>query len=144
MTKEMVNEFLAKCRVFYLATVDEKGQARVRPFGAHLYEDGELYFMTQRAGNQVYGQMKAHPQVEICGFCGREWIRLNGEAVFVEDPELAKKFIASAPMGAQKRFENPQYMEQVSAATIPFKLDSAVVTVSSFNGPSAVYPLDAQ
>lgn len=144
MTKEMVNEFLAKCRVFYIATVDENNQARVRPFGAHLYVNGELYFMTQKMGNKVYGQMKAHPQVEICGFCGREWIRLNGEVTFVENPELAKQFISSAPMGAQKRFEDPRYMEQICAATIPFKLNKAVVTVSSFNGPSAVYPLDEQ
>lgn len=142
MTKEQVNEFLTNCRVFYVATVDENGQARVRPFGAHLYEDGELYFMTQRMGNKVYGQMKAHPQIEICGFFGRDWIRINGEAEFVENAQLAQKFIASAPMGAQKRFEDPKYMEQVAAATIPFRLKHAVVTVSTLSGPSTACELD--
>lgn len=142
MTKETVNDFLTKCHVFYIATVDENNQARVRPFGAHLYLDGELYFMTQKMGNKVYGQMKAHPQVEICGFFGREWIRLNGEVEFIEDAELAKKFIANAPMSAQKRFEDPKYMAQIAAATIPFKLNHAVVTLSAFSGPSTTYVLN--
>lgn len=141
MNKEIVNSYLEKARVFYVATVDQEGNARVRPFGAHLYENGELYFMTPKMGNKVYGQMKAHPQMEICAFVGREWIRLEGEAEFLEDLELAKKFAAAAPGGAQRKMQDDEATKRSLQFITPFKLNNATVTVYSFDGKPEVTKL---
>lgn len=132
MTKTEVNEFLSKCRVFYIATVDEEGNPKVRPFGAHLMDDGELWFMTQRKGNKVYGQILAHPRVEITGYAEKHWIRLTGDAEFNDDRELAKKFIAAAPMAAQKAFQNDLFLAFASKNTMPFRLKNATCSYNTF------------
>ena len=74
-----VYEFLKKCGVYYLATVED-GQPRVRPFGTVDLYEGRLYIQTGKR-KPVADQMKANPKVEISGMAGGEWIRLTAEAV---------------------------------------------------------------
>lgn len=74
-----VYDFLKKCGVFYLATVDGD-KPRVRPFGAvNVFED-KIYFQTGKVKN-VSKQIQANPNVEICGFTEGKWIRLEGKLV---------------------------------------------------------------
>ena len=74
-----VYDFLKKCGVFYIATVDGD-QPRVRPFGAlNIFED-KLYIQTGKVKN-VAKQMEANPKVEISAFTEGKWIRLTGEVV---------------------------------------------------------------
>ncbi len=75
-------EFLKK-NVFFLATVDEDGQPRNRPFGALCVFEGKLYIVTSNQKN-VFKQMLNNPKVEISSAIGPEWIRL--EASVVSDP----------------------------------------------------------
>ena len=85
-----VLKFLEDHRPFYLATIDGD-QARVRPMGFVMEFEGRLYF---GAGNQkeVYRQMKAAPRVEISvtdnGAPDSPWLRLTGQVVFDDRPEL--------------------------------------------------------
>ena len=74
-----VYDFLKKCGVFYIATVDGD-QPRVRPFGAlNIFED-KLYIQTGKVKN-VAKQMEANHKVEISAFTEGKWIRLTGEVV---------------------------------------------------------------
>ena len=82
-----VYDFLKKCGVFYIATIDGD-QPRVRPFGAlNIFED-KLYIQTGKVKN-VAKQMASNPKVEISSFIDGKWIRLEGEVV--EDPRREAK-----------------------------------------------------
>ena len=60
-----IYEYLKNCGTFYLATV--KGdKPQVRPFGAVCEFEGKLYIVTNNQ-KDVYKQMKANPNVAICG-----------------------------------------------------------------------------
>jgi len=135
MTKQEVDEFLTKAHVFYVATVDRKGNPKVRPFGAHVYEDGELYFMTMKLSNKVHKQMKRHRKIEICAYADqdkREWIRLSGKVKFVKDRDLVLKFMSAAPPAAQKHMANPAFSSIASKLVHPFILEHAEVSYCNF------------
>ena len=70
-------EFLRKCGTFYLATVDGD-KPQVRPFGAVCEFEDKLYIITNNK-KEVYRQMKANPQVSICGMVQGKWIRVSGQ-----------------------------------------------------------------
>jgi uncharacterized pyridoxamine 5'-phosphate oxidase family protein len=74
-----VFEFLKACKTFYLAT-DDGGQPRVRPFGGVCEYEGRLYIVTSNR-KKVFGQLMKNPQIEICGFSGGTWLRLEATAV---------------------------------------------------------------
>lgn len=76
---EEVFEFLKQCRVFYLATIDEK-KPRVRPFGAINIFEGKLYLQTGKSKN-VSKQIQLNSNVEISGMVEGKWIRLEGKLV---------------------------------------------------------------
>ena len=76
-----VYDFLKKCGVYYLATVED-GKPRVRPFGTvNIFED-KLYIQTGKS-KEVSKQIQKNPVVEICAFDGQkgEWLRLAGTLV---------------------------------------------------------------
>ena len=82
-----VYEFLKKCGVYYLATV-EGDQPRVRPFGTiDLFEE-KLYIQTGKI-KPVSKQMQANPKVEISAFDGTQWIRIA--ATVVRDDRIEPK-----------------------------------------------------
>ena len=89
-----VYEFLKKCGVYYLATV-EGDQPRVRPFGTYdLFED-RLYIQTGKV-KPVAQQMKANPKVEISAMSpDGKWIRITAEAV-LDDNIAAQEHMLSA------------------------------------------------
>ena len=90
-----VYEFLKKCGVYYLATV-EGDQPRVRPFGTVDIFEGKLYIQTG-AVKPVSRQMKANPKVEISGMTGGKWIRVAGEAVLDERIEAQEHMLEAYP-----------------------------------------------
>jgi uncharacterized pyridoxamine 5'-phosphate oxidase family protein len=78
-----VCDFLRKCEVYFLATVDGD-RPRVRPFGTATIFEGKLYLQSGKA-KKVSQQMQANPNIEICAWdapSGR-WLRV--EATAVED-----------------------------------------------------------
>ena len=71
-----VQEFLKKCGVYYLATVEDD-QPRVRPFGtAEIFED-KLYIQTGKK-KEVSKQIQKNPKVELCAFIDGRWLRVTG------------------------------------------------------------------
>ncbi len=92
---ERVCEFLKKCGVYYLATV-EGDQPRVRPFGTAVIFEGKIYIQTGKA-KDVSKQMQANPKVEISAFDGETWIRIAATAVRDENVKAKEYMLDSYP-----------------------------------------------
>ena len=95
-TIEDVHEFLKHTAPTYmLATVDGEGNPRVRPFGTADPFEGRLYIQTGKK-KEVYKQIVAHPEVEICAWKGADWWRIQGE--LVPDERIEAKSTCSMPI----------------------------------------------
>lgn len=90
-----VYEFLKACRTYYLATVDGD-KARVRPFGTIDLFEGKLYIQTGKKKN-VSKQIHANPNIEICAFDGKKWLRVSADAVEDENTEAQKHMLGAYP-----------------------------------------------
>ena len=90
-----VLDFLRKCWVYYLATV-EWDQPRVRPFGTVNIFEGKLYIQTGKSKN-VSRQIQVNPKVELCWFYDGEWIRVSWELVRDERVEAKKSMLDRYP-----------------------------------------------
>ena len=76
--------FLKENPTYFLATVDENGNPRIRPFGTITKFEGKLIIQTGRK-KDVYKQLKANPKAAISGMGSHgDWIRI--ECDLVEDP----------------------------------------------------------
>lgn len=89
-------DFLKNAETYFLATVDEKGKARVRPFGTVNIFDGKLYFQTGAIKN-VSKQIKNNPYIEICAFLDGKWLRVSGKAVLDKRIEAEKSMLDNYP-----------------------------------------------
>ena len=119
-----VVDFLKKCGVYYLATV-EADQPRVRPFGtAHVFED-RLYIQTGKI-KPVAQQMKVNPKVEISAMNqDGKWIRITAEAVLDDRVEAQKSMLDAYP-SLQRMYQPGDGNTEV------YYLKNAVAVISSF------------
>lgn len=92
-----VVDFLNEAKTYYLATVEEDGQARVRPFGATMEYNGHVYLATNNTKN-VYKQFVKNPKVEVSGMAKGQWIRLSGEAVVDDSKEAKEAMLLANPV----------------------------------------------
>lgn len=119
-----VHDFIKKCGVYYLATV-EGDQPRVRPLGTiDIFED-KLYIQMGKIKN-VSKQIAANPKVEICCLCDGSWLRVAGELVRDERREAKKHMLDSYPNLRGMYSEDDDNTE-----VLYFK--NAVATFYSFN-----------
>ena len=123
---QTVYDFLKKCGTYYLATVDGD-KARVRPFGTIDMFDGGLYIQTGKS-KDVAKQIMANPNVEICAFDGKSWIRISAKAVADERIE-AKKHMLDAYENLRSRYD------ENDDNTVVFRLTDATAVISSFSEP---------
>lgn len=123
---ERVYNFLKECGTYYLAT-DDNGQPRVRPFGTVDLFEGKLYIQTG-AVKAVSRQMKANPQVELCGMAGGKWIRVTAQAVLDPRVEAQEHMLEAYPH--LKGMYQPG-----DGNTEVFCLQNATATISSFTEP---------
>ena len=118
-----VYDFLKKCGVFYIATIDGD-KPRVRPFGAlNIFED-KLYLQTGKSKN-VSKQIQENNNVEISGFTEGKWIRLEGK--LIRDDRLEAK--------VSMLDNNPELKNMYSAEddnTEVLYFESAKATIYSF------------
>lgn len=121
-----VYEFLKKCGVYYLATV-EGDQPRVRPFGTVDIFEGKLYIQTGKI-KPVSAQMHANPKVEISGMAEGKWIRLCAEAVADENIAAQEHMLESYP--SLKASYKPG-----DGNTEVFYLKNATAQICSFTEP---------
>ena len=124
-----VYDFLKKCGVFYIATIDND-KPRVRPFGAlNIFED-KLYLQTGKSKN-VSKQIQENNNVEVCGFTEGKWIRLEGK--LIRDDRLEAK--------VSMLDNNPELKNMYSAEddnTEVLYFESAKATIYSFTEPPKV------
>ena len=123
-----VYEFLKKCGVYYLATV-EGDQPRVRPFGTiDLFED-KLYIQTGKV-KAVAQQMKANSKVEISAMAQDDrWIRIAAEAVLDENVAAQEHMLEAYPN--LKAMYKPG-----DGNTEVYYLKNAVAQICSFTEPA--------
>lgn len=124
-----VYEFLKKCGVYYLATV-EGDQPRVRPFGTiDLFED-KLYIQTGKV-KPVADQMKANPKVELCGMADNKWIRVTAEAVLDERLAPQEHMLDTHP-NLKNRYQAGDGNTEV------YYLKNATAQICSFTEPTKI------
>lgn len=117
-------EFLRKCGTFYLATVDGD-KPQVRPFGAVCEFEDKLYIITNNK-KEVYRQMKANPQVSICGMVQGKWIRVSGQV-----EEDLRREARVAMMEANKAALSSMYTVDDHLMTV-FRFVKGTGTIYSF------------
>lgn len=121
-----VYDFLKKCGVFFLATVDNN-KPRVRPFGALNIYENKLYFQTGKSKN-VAKQIEINPNVEITAFFDGKWIRLEGTLVNDDRIEAKKSMLDNNPeLRSMYSEEDPN--------TLVLYIKDAKATFCSFTEP---------
>lgn len=127
-----VVKYLQECGTFYLATV-EGDQPHVRPFGAVCEFEGKLYIITNNK-KDVYRQMKANGNVEICGMHNGTWMRVKG--VVKEDTRREARV---AMMEANESLGS-MYNVDDGLMTV-FAFESGAATICSFTAEPQVINL---
>ena len=118
-----VQEFLKKCGVYYLATVDGD-KPKVRPFGtAEIFED-HLYIQTGKK-KDVFKQIEKNNNVELCGFIDGKWIRVAGKLQADDRKEAKKDMLDKNPNLRGMYDENDDN-------TIVLYFESGIATIYSF------------
>lgn len=96
MSMDEVLRFLYENATVHLATVDEKGFPRVRPFTLLAYSGGRLYFATQR-NKDVYKELLGNPNAEFSvASPNAHWLRLRGKVVFISETGNKEAIIAES------------------------------------------------
>ncbi len=97
MTKEEVFEFIRKNPVFSLATAEDN-KPHVRQMMLYKADDNGIIFNTGE-NKDLYRQLSANPQVEMCFYSPREnlQIRIEGNVEVLEDLELKKRIVKDRP-----------------------------------------------
>ena len=125
-----VYEFLKKCGVYYLATV-EGDQPRVRPFGTiDIFED-KLYIQTGKV-KEVSKQIQANSKVEICAFADGVWVRIAGKLVRDDRVEPKKHMLDEYPnlqamYSAEDDNTEVLYFEDATATFSSFTAEPKVI-----------------
>ncbi len=90
-------ELLKEYGVFYVATVKD-GMPAVRPFGAVMEYNGELYIATANF-KAVYQQLKAEKNVQIAATKAGtlDWLRITGVAEEISDLAVKERMLQECP-----------------------------------------------
>ena len=125
-----VFEFIKKCKVYYLATVDGD-QPRVRPFGTINIFDGKLYIQTGK-NKDCSKQIQANPKAEICCFDGSQWLRVSGKLVRDDRREAKKSMLDSHPNLRDRYSEDDDvtevlYFEEATAVFASFTAEPRTI-----------------
>lgn len=126
-----VYEFLKKCGVYYLATV-EGDQPRVRPFGTYDVFEDKLYIQTGKI-KPVAHQMKANPKVEISAMSpDGKWIRITAEAVLDDNVAAQEHMLTGYPS------LRAQYTPGDGNTEVYYLKDAAAVICSFTEAPKTI------
>ena len=125
-----VHDFLKKCGVYYLATV-EGDQPRVRPFGTIDIFENKLYIQTGKV-KEVSKQIQANSKVEICAFADGVWVRIAGKLVRDDRVEAKKHMLDGYPdlktmYSAEDDNTEVLYFEEATATFSSFMAEPRVV-----------------
>ena len=127
---EQVYEFLKKCGVYYLATLDGD-RPRVRPFGTVDLFDGGLYIQSGKI-KDVSRQIAANPHIEISGMLDGKWIRLSADAIEDDRIEAREHMLDAYP-------ELKGMYRADDGNTVVFRLKNAKASICSFGEAPVCY-----
>jgi len=101
-------KFLSENTTGILATIGIDGKPKVRPFTFFFEKEGKLWFETSN-DKSVYKELITSPNLEFC-VLGKKmsWIRLSGEAVFIDDREDIKVAMFKKAKNLTFLYQNPQ------------------------------------
>ncbi len=101
MSKEY--EFIKDCGVFFVSTIKGTKPA-TRPFGAIMEVDDDLYISTGKS-KDVFKQIVYKPPIQIVALKNgtRQWVRVTGNSIIVENKDLKQKMLDENPI-LYKRF----------------------------------------
>ena len=123
-------DFLKKCGVFYIATIDGD-KPRVRPFGAlNIFED-KIYLQTGKRKN-VSKQIALNNNIEISGFYNGMWIRVEAKAIRDDRIEAKESMLNNNP-------ELKSMYDAHDDNTEVLYLSNVKATISSFTSENKVY-----
>ena len=123
---EEVLNFLKECGVYYIATV-ENNHPRVRPFGIAEIFENHLYVQTGKKKN-VFKQIEANNNVELCAFKDGKWIRITGKLIADDRVEAKKDILDKNPNLRGMYDENDDN-------TIVLYFEKGQAIISSFTEP---------
>ena len=127
---KQVCDFLKKAGTYYLATLDEDNQPRVRPFGTINIFEGRLYIQTGKS-KSVSHQLMKNGKAEICAMVGGDWIRVTGTLVEDDRVEARKAMLDAYP-------EIRSMYDENDGNTQAFYFTDGVATISSFTAAPIV------
>ncbi len=127
--KNKVYNFLNEVKTYYIATI-EGNKPHVRPFGTILLFNDKLYIQTGK-GKKIVEQIRLNPNVEICAFDGKSWVRISAELVSDNNYEAKVKMLEKMPELKSMYSADNDSMEL-------FYLKNATATFSSFTSEAEV------
>ena len=90
-----IKDFLDESKVFYLNTID-KEYPTSRPIGFSMVVDDELYFGVGTF-KDCFKQLKNNNHASLLACKDAKWMRLIGDIVIDQNPELVEKCLALMP-----------------------------------------------
>ena len=92
---EKIEQYLSDAGVFYFTT-SENNQPHCRPFSFHMLVEDSVYFGFGTF-KDVYKQVKANPNVEICATQNDTFLRMWGTAEECTNEDLTQKAFEVMP-----------------------------------------------
>ena len=127
MDKKEILDFITKNPTAYVATVEGK-KPHVRAMGTYKADEKGIIFSMQ--GNKdVYKQLVANPETELCYFANGVQVRVAGKFTAVDDMALKKEMVEKRP------FLKPQVDKEGWDYLKVFNLKKGKATVLDMKGP---------
>jgi uncharacterized pyridoxamine 5'-phosphate oxidase family protein len=127
MDKKEVLEFITKNPTAYVATA-ESNKPHVRAFGTYKADENGIIFSMQ-SDKDVYKQIVANPETEICYYADGVQIRVKGQMEQVTDMKLKEEIVEKRP------FYKPGIEKNGWDYVGVFKVANAKATILDMKGP---------
>jgi pyridoxamine 5'-phosphate oxidase len=127
MDKKEVLEFITKNPIAYVATA-EGNKPHVRAFGTYSADEKGIIFSMQ-SDKDVYKQIVANPETEICYYSDGVQIRVKGRMEPVTDMKLKEEIVEKRP------FYKPGIEKNGWDYVGVFKVVNAKATILDMKGP---------
>lgn len=127
MDKKEVLEFITKNPIAYVATA-EGNKPHVRAFGTYSANENGIIFSMQ-SDKDVYKQIVANPETEICYYSDGVQIRVKGQMEAVTDMKLKEEIVEKRP------FYKPGIEKNGWDYVGVFKVANAKATILDMKGP---------
>jgi pyridoxamine 5'-phosphate oxidase len=127
MDKKEILDFINKYPVAFMATADGN-KPHVRAMGTYSADENGIIFAMQ-SDKDVYRQLIANPETEICFYNDNVQVRVSGQLLLVKDMELKKAVVEKRP------FYKPGIDKNGWDYVGVFKVANAKATTLDLKGP---------